>query len=408
MEVYFLIKGDNVVLKSKQKKGKKILLSLLLGLFGGMGMGSVATAEQGALPSVTYQSHVQNIGWMKPVSDGELSGTTGKNFRVEALKIWPKNFEGNLIYQTHVQNIGWMKPVANGKLSGTTGRALQVEALKLSLTGPDAKYWSIEYRTHIQNIGWQEWKKDGELSGTTGKNLQVEALEVQVVARTTPMNLVDPVLKTKNITLKQGDQFDYLTPIVQATDEYGEPISLDQLQVDGQVNVQQIGTYPITYTYKSGVTAKALIKVEENTQKVNEAALQENMLRLVNQYRKEQGQKPLALKEILTQAASIRAKELNQQYAHTRPNGKGFSSVYTDDLHQNFVGELGENAVGIQSYAGLTEEMIAQQMFDKWQKSPSHQKNMLKPSYTHMGFATYLGTYQQTPFLYGIQWFYHN
>lgn len=361
MEVYFLIKGDNVVLKSKQKKGKKILLSLLLGLFGGMGMGSVATAEQGALPSVTYQSHVQNIGWMKPVSDGELSGTTGKNFRVEALKIWPKNFEGNLIYQTHVQNIGWMKPVSNGKLSGTTG-----------------------------------------------KNLQVEALEVQVVARTTPMNLVDPVLKTKNITLKQGDQFDYLAPIVQATDEYGEPISLDQLQVDGQVNVQQIGTYPITYTYKSGVTAKALIKVEENTQKVNEAALQENMLRIVNQYRKEQGQKPLALKEILTQAASIRAKELNQQYAHTRPNGKGFSSVYTDDLHQNFVGELGENAVGIQSYAGLTEEMIAQQMFDKWQKSPSHQKNMLKPSYTHMGFATYLGTYQQTPFLYGIQWFYHN
>jgi uncharacterized protein YjdB len=38
---------------------------------------------------VTYASHVQSSGWLPYVSDGALSGTTGKSRRLEAFNIKP-------------------------------------------------------------------------------------------------------------------------------------------------------------------------------------------------------------------------------------------------------------------------------------------------------------------------------
>lgn len=40
-----------------------------------------------AIPSLSYQAHVQNIGWMPWVSDGAEAGTDGRSLRVEAIEI---------------------------------------------------------------------------------------------------------------------------------------------------------------------------------------------------------------------------------------------------------------------------------------------------------------------------------
>lgn len=40
---------------------------------------------------------------------------------------------GSVSYQTHVQDIGWQAPVSNGMTAGTTGHAKRVEALKINL-----------------------------------------------------------------------------------------------------------------------------------------------------------------------------------------------------------------------------------------------------------------------------------
>ena len=39
----------------------------------------------------------------------------------------------DVYYRAHVQNIGWMDWVKNGELAGTTGRSLQMEALEIEL-----------------------------------------------------------------------------------------------------------------------------------------------------------------------------------------------------------------------------------------------------------------------------------
>ena len=135
--------------------------------------------------SVKYQSHVRNVGWQSAVENGSLSGTTGRNLGLEAIRIDldGQPCSGGIKYQTHVQNIGWQDTVMDGALAGTTGRALNVEAINMSLTGEMANQYDIYYRVHAQNYGWLGWAKNGQNAGTSGQNLHLEALQIVLVKK---------------------------------------------------------------------------------------------------------------------------------------------------------------------------------------------------------------------------------
>lgn len=144
-------------------------------------------------PTVTYQTHVQNVGWMNYVSSGNVAGTTGQSLRLEGIKInlTGSNVAGSISYQVHVQNIGWMNSVGNNELSGTTGQSLRLEAIKINLTGELAEYYDIYYQVHAQNYGWLGWAKNGEEAGTAGFSLRLEAIKIVVVEKgaTAPGNI---------------------------------------------------------------------------------------------------------------------------------------------------------------------------------------------------------------------------
>ena len=68
-------------------------------------------------------------------------------------------------YRTHVQNVGWQNYVSNGAMAGTTGKSLRLEGINIKISGiPNAK---IKYQVHIQNIGWHgsQMTKWQELKG---------------------------------------------------------------------------------------------------------------------------------------------------------------------------------------------------------------------------------------------------
>jgi uncharacterized protein YjdB len=133
-------------------------------------------------PSINYATHVQDIGWQNQVSDGEMSGTEGKEKRLESIKISVANVQDlGVEYSTHVQDQGWLDYVSDGIESGTTGKAKQLEAIKIELTGTKAVNYDIYYRVHAQDYGWMEWVKNGELAGTTGKAKRLEAIEILIV-----------------------------------------------------------------------------------------------------------------------------------------------------------------------------------------------------------------------------------
>lgn len=135
--------------------------------------------------SIVYQSYVQNIGWQGWKSDGELSGTEGKSYRLEAIRIKINNLpEGiRVAYRTHIQDIGWQGWKYDGELAGTEGQGKRLEAIEVKLLNAPSEY-HVEYRVHVQDIGWQKWRRDGELAGTEGRSKRVEAIEIRIVKDT--------------------------------------------------------------------------------------------------------------------------------------------------------------------------------------------------------------------------------
>lgn len=146
----------------------------------------VANTQNG----ISYEVHVQNIGWQPPVSNGAMAGTQNQKRQVEALKVSLNGIDGNIVYRAHVQNIGWQTPVSNGGIAGTTGNGWRVEAVQMYLTGAAAEKYDVYYSTHIQNYGWLKWTKgandDSGISGSTGLNLRVEAIKIQLVEKGQP------------------------------------------------------------------------------------------------------------------------------------------------------------------------------------------------------------------------------
>jgi GH25 family lysozyme M1 (1,4-beta-N-acetylmuramidase) len=141
--------------------------------------------ETNSEPSITYSTHIQNIGWQNYVTEGETAGTSGQSLRLEGIKIKldTGDLSGKIKYSTHIQDIGWQDWKTDDELSGTSGRSLRLEAIKIKLTGDIAKKYDIYYRVHVQDIGWQDWVKNGEMAGTSARSLRLEAIEIKLVAK---------------------------------------------------------------------------------------------------------------------------------------------------------------------------------------------------------------------------------
>lgn len=137
------------------------------------------------IPPVSYQAHVQDIGWQASVFNGVTAGTTGRSKAIEAIRIElsDPSISGAIEYRAHSAMVGWCDWVSNGTTAGTTGRGLQLEALEIRLAGDAAKSYKVQYRAHVQDYGWMEWVEDGTTAGTVGQGKRVEAVQVRIVRK---------------------------------------------------------------------------------------------------------------------------------------------------------------------------------------------------------------------------------
>ncbi|MDD3305594.1 MAG: S8 family serine peptidase [Acetobacterium sp.] len=138
-----------------------------------------------------YKTHIQNLGWEADYKlNGELSGTSGLGYRLEAISITLDNpgYDVGVTYRTHIQDIGWQDWRYNGEPSGTAGEGRRLEAIQIKLTGTDADRFDIHYRTHVENLGWLNWASNGEQSGTAGYGYRLESIEIMVVPKGTAVD----------------------------------------------------------------------------------------------------------------------------------------------------------------------------------------------------------------------------
>lgn len=157
------MKGGNTV--NKQKPGKAV---------NGAGL--------------YYRAHVANLGWLDSVRDGQVAGTTGNGYQLEALKVQPP--EGVVLdVSVHISNVGWKtyKGVQAGPRSdtgssaidpliGSTGEGRGIEAVMVTPTKmPKGK--RLKYRVHVGGFGWGSWTYAPYCAGTTGIDRQIEAIQ---------------------------------------------------------------------------------------------------------------------------------------------------------------------------------------------------------------------------------------
>lgn len=139
--------------------------------------------------TVMYRVHIQDIGWQEWKANGQIAGTEGQNKRIEAIeiKIEKRRFLGNeqkptnadINYTAHIENIGWSGYAKDGETIGTMWEGKRMEAIKIDV-GEQLTDVKLSYRAHIQDIGWQDWKTNGEMAGTTGRCLKIEAIQINV------------------------------------------------------------------------------------------------------------------------------------------------------------------------------------------------------------------------------------
>ncbi|WP_278627779.1 Ig-like domain-containing protein [Thomasclavelia cocleata] len=134
---------------------------------------------------VSYATHIQDIGWQTAKYDGEMSGTSGKSKRLEAINISLSNqlYSGSIEYKTHVQDYGWQEWKSNGQTAGTAGKSKRLEAIQIKLTGEMKNHYDIYYRVHVQDYGWLGWAKNGVEAGSEGMSKRLEGIEIVLVTK---------------------------------------------------------------------------------------------------------------------------------------------------------------------------------------------------------------------------------
>ena len=136
-------------------------------------------------PTVSYRVKILNEGWHDWVQDGTsaMRDIAGNLQQAMEIKIDNPTCSGSIKYSVHVENVGWMPEVKDGELAGIENTKLRTEALKINLTDELAEKYDVYYRTHVQNNGWMSWAKNGEASGSSGAGLRIEGIQIKIVKK---------------------------------------------------------------------------------------------------------------------------------------------------------------------------------------------------------------------------------
>ena len=106
-----------------------------------------------------------------------------------------------------------------------------------------------------------------------------------------------------------------------------------------------------------------------------DAAESQKSVKLLNEFRVENGKKPLKQTRELVKASMVRGKEISVVYSHRRPNGKMCYSVSSKMRGENITGGYDVNC--------------AKTALEDFINSPPHKENMLDSDYKTVGITVF-------------------
>lgn len=215
-------------------------------------------------------THVSNIGWMSPVGENQLAGTTGRGYTMEALTISlnDPDYSGDISYRTYIHSVGWDEWRTKGVMSGTTGQGKYIEAIEIFLTGELADVYDVYYQTHVANVGWLDWTLNGKPSGSTGYDHAIEALRLQLVKKGDSFNFpTGQAYMEDNILKVRGHAGAGWTASGTSGDVVGNYHPLDAVEIRLESNVYDGSVIYKTYSdgdgWQSGWTNSGKISYQK-------------------------------------------------------------------------------------------------------------------------------------------------
>lgn len=135
--------------------------------------------------SIRYKTHLANVGWTNWVTNGQESGSHGK--QIQAI-MFEYSGPGQMLARAHVANKGWLPWVTSGEVCGTTGESRQMEAIEFKIDGATNVFFGCD--VSCKGIDWQTNVGLNKTAGTTGQSRQMEVIRVTVslseIKATTP------------------------------------------------------------------------------------------------------------------------------------------------------------------------------------------------------------------------------
>ncbi len=129
---------------------------------------------------LTYKSYTSSSKWSAASINSGVTGSTGQNKPLTALRI-----DGDVTYSSYNSTTGWQPAVTDGMVSGSLSTENALQAIKISLGDSISNNYNVWYRVHVSYIGWMGWAKNGESAGVTSSNTNnnIETIEISVVPK---------------------------------------------------------------------------------------------------------------------------------------------------------------------------------------------------------------------------------
>jgi uncharacterized protein YkwD len=140
-------------------------------------------------------------------------------------------------------------------------------------------------------------------------------------------------------------------------------------------------------------------EVHANNSEVDYDTIENNIIQSVNELREELGAPTVTVNETLREGAYIRAKEIEESFSHTRPDGSEPFSVFSQEGLEYNYGYMGENLAMV-TYFG-NDQSMSQVIFEGWVDSPDHYETMIDPDFKEIG----VGVHFDGDILYATQFF---
>lgn len=159
-----------------------------------------------------------------------------------------------------------------------------------------------------------------------------------------------------------------------------------------------IGESSFTGTQEASESGTTLIETN-NHPEVNYATVEQTIITLVNELRQGLELNPLTSNDMLKAGAIIRARETEESFSHTRPDGTDPFTVFQEEGISYPYRMVGEN-LGMATYY-MSDEEMAELLFNGWVESEGHYENMIRADYEEIG----VGVHYDGEFLYATQLF---